>query len=574
MKLLAALLFIAWGSYAQTPSDAEIHQILAERVGVANRGIAIVVGMIDAHGQRVISYGSLAKDDKRAVDGNTVFEIGSMTKVFTSLILMDMVAHHEVALDDPVQKFLPASVKIPQRNGKQITLADLSTQSSGLPRMPSNFNPKDSSNPYADYTVRQMYDFLSGYQLTRDIGSQYEYSNLGVGLLGHVLALRAGADYETLVRQRICTELGMTDTRITLTPAMTARLAEGHTEAGEPTANWDLPTFAGAGALRSTTNDILTFLAANLGFRQTPLAANMAAELAIRKPTGMPNLEVAYAWHILTKNGNTIVWHNGGTGGYRTFMGFDPKAKVGVVVLSNISTSVGTDDIGRHLLDASYPLQNIAPPKEHTEISMSGAAFEKFVGNYQLAPAVVLSFMRDGDKFMTQITGQGKIQIYPDGPMTFFLKAVDAQLKFDIDVNGNATQVTLHQNGRDQIAKRMTDDEIRQARDEQAAVAQRYKDQKPTIGAEAALRNHIEKLTKGTPDYDAMGAQLAAATKQQLLGIQGLIAQWGALQSITFTGVGPGGNDIYDVRFEHATTEWRIGLTNDGKVQSLTFRPK
>ena len=130
-----------------------------------------------------------------------------MTKVFTSLLLMDMTRHGEIALTDPVSKYLPASVKVPERNNRKITLADLSTQSSGLPRMPTNFAPKDQMNPYADYSVQQMYDFLSGYQLTRDIGSQYEYSNLGVGLLGHVLSLRAGTSYEALVRSRICDPL-------------------------------------------------------------------------------------------------------------------------------------------------------------------------------------------------------------------------------------------------------------------------------------------------------------------------------------------------------------------------------
>ncbi len=108
-----------------------------------------------------------------------------MTKVFTSLVLMDMVQKGEVAVTDPVSKYLPATVKVPERNSKKITLQDLSTQSSGLPRMPANFHPKDQANPYADYTPEKLYEFLSGYQLTRDIGAQYEYSNLGVGLLGH-----------------------------------------------------------------------------------------------------------------------------------------------------------------------------------------------------------------------------------------------------------------------------------------------------------------------------------------------------------------------------------------------------
>src|SRR5262245_24475926 len=148
-------------AFSQVPPDANIRKILADRVGGEKLGIGIVVGVIDGNGRRVVSYGSLAKDDNRRLDGDNVFEIGSTTKVFTSLLLMDMTRRGEVALTDPVSKFLPASVKVPERNNRKITLADLSTQSSGLPRMPSNFTPKDSTNPYADYSVQQMYDFVS-----------------------------------------------------------------------------------------------------------------------------------------------------------------------------------------------------------------------------------------------------------------------------------------------------------------------------------------------------------------------------------------------------------------------------
>ena len=125
-----------------------------------------------------MSYGQSGTG--RPLDGNTVFEIGSISKVFTALVLADMVRKGELALEDPVAKYLPDTVKVPARNGRQITLLDLATQSSGLPRMPTNFTPKDPANPYADYTIRQLYDFLSGYQLPRDPGERYEYSNLGL----------------------------------------------------------------------------------------------------------------------------------------------------------------------------------------------------------------------------------------------------------------------------------------------------------------------------------------------------------------------------------------------------------
>jgi D-alanyl-D-alanine-carboxypeptidase/D-alanyl-D-alanine-endopeptidase len=551
------------------PPDAEIREILGRRVGAENLGIGIVVGVIDPKGRRIVAYGSPAKDDKRPLNGDTIFEIGSITKVFTSLVLMDMVQKGEVAVTDPVSKYLPATVKIPERNNKKITLQDLSTQSSGLPRMPSNFSPKDNSNPYADYSVEQLYQFLSGYQLTRDIGAQYEYSNLGVGLLGHVLTLRAGMDYETLVRSRICEPLGMSSTRVTLSPEMKARLAIGHSPTLSAVPNWDLSTLAGAGALRSSANDMLTFLAANLGYTKTPLAAAMAAELSIRRPTGSPDMEIAYGWHVQTKNGNSIIWHNGGTGGYRTYIGFDPKSHAGVVVLSNISTAAGPDDIGRHLLDASYPLAKVEPPKEHKEVTVDPKIFDNYVGSYQLAPAVIMTISRDAERLFSQLTGQPKIQLFPEGERRFFVKEVDAQWTFDTDAQGHATQAILHQNGRDMAAKRI--DEA-QAAALLAALAKRVKDQTQAPGSEAALRRDIEELRLGQPKYELMSPALADTTRQQLPQLKAILAELGAVQAVMFKGVGPGGADIYEVKFEHGSTEWRIMLESDGKIASVGFR--
>jgi D-alanyl-D-alanine-carboxypeptidase/D-alanyl-D-alanine-endopeptidase len=244
----------------KVPSDAEIREILVDRIDTQHQSVGIVVGVIGPEGRRAISYGHLEKGDAHPLSGDTVFEMGSVTKVFTSLLLADMVQKGEVSLDDPVAKYLPAMVKMPTRNGRVITLVDLATHTSGLPRLPTNLKPKDPANPYADYSVEQMYEFLSSYELTRDIGSKYEYSNLGGGLLGHVLALKAGKSYEELVESRICGPLGMHDTRITLTPEMKARLAVGHDASMNSVANWDLPTLAGAGAIRSTANDMLTFV--------------------------------------------------------------------------------------------------------------------------------------------------------------------------------------------------------------------------------------------------------------------------------------------------------------------------
>ncbi|WP_297691298.1 serine hydrolase [Phenylobacterium sp.] len=431
-----------------TPDDETIRRILIERIDTQKDGVAAVVGVVDAAGRRFVSYGPRSKAAPAPVDADTVFEIGSMTKVFTSLLLALAVQRGEVTLDEPIQKLLPASVHAPERNGHQITLIDLATHTSGLPRLPTNLKPKDPLNPYADYTVEDLYAFLNGYQLTRDPGSHYEYSNLGGGLLGHLLARRAGADYETLVRTRITGPLGMTSTAITLTPALRARMAQGYTAALEPTPNWDLPTLAGAGALRSTAADIATFLAAELGFKPTPLKAAMEAQLAPRRPGPAPNMQTALAWLISSIRGRQIVWHNGGTGGFRTFMGFDPQARVGVVVMTNAATSRGGDDIGLHLL-SGYPLMPAPPPRSiHHEITLPPEALQAFVGQYDFAPTASVFVTRDGDQLFAQLTGQGKARIFPETANNFFYKIVDAQLTFERGPDGRVTGLVLHQSGR------------------------------------------------------------------------------------------------------------------------------
>lgn len=440
-------------SNSDFPSESQIRDLLIERIDKQHQSVGIVVGVIDSTGRKIISYGSLDTGDKRVLNGDTIFEIGSVTKVFTSLLLADMVQRGDVALTDPVAKYLPHDVKMPERNGHPITLVDLATHTSGLPRLPSNLDPKDETNPYADYSVEQLYQFLSDYQLTRDPGSQYEYSNLGGGLLGHALARRAGMDYEKLVRSRICEPLGMQSTRITLPEDMKSRFAVGHDESMKQAAYWDLPTLAGAGALRSTANDLLTFVAANLGYVKSPLAPAMTSMLAVRRPTGSPGLEIALGWHILTQDGHEIVWHNGGTGGFRSYIGFELKRGIGVVVLSNAETIAGVDDIGQHLLNPNAPLYR--PPAEHKQVAVDPKIFDSYVGQYQLAPNFVLTISRDGSQLFVQATGQPKFEIFPESERDYFLKVIDAQITFEADSQGRVTGLILHQNGMNQPAKRL-----------------------------------------------------------------------------------------------------------------------
>jgi serine-type D-Ala-D-Ala carboxypeptidase/endopeptidase len=435
------------------PSDAELRAILEQRVA-EKRSAGIVVGVLHPDGRTRIVAAGEPGPGRPPLDGNTVFEIGSITKVFTGTLLAALAEEGKVRLDDPVQKYLPASVRMPTRNGKTITLTLLAEQRSGLPRLPDNLRPADAANPYADYSVQQMYDFLSRHQLARDPGESFEYSNLGVGLLGHVLALATGRSYEELVRERVTAPLGMTHTSIALTPWMRDHLALGHGPQGGVVANWDITTLAGAGALRSTTLDMLKFLDANLHPERGALGRPMALTQRERAPAGS-GMTIGLTWLMRRAGADTIIWHNGGTGGYRSFIGFVPSRKVGVVVLTN-SGGAGADDIGMHILNRDLPLApKPAPVQQRMAIELSPDVLARYVGRYQLAPNFIIEVsVRDG-ALHGQATGQPAFRLWAESETRFFLKEVDAQITFERDAGGAVTGLVLHQNGQNAPGKRL-----------------------------------------------------------------------------------------------------------------------
>ncbi len=434
-------------------SDAAIRKVLVQRVDIDKQSAGMVVGVIDRTGRRVIAQGVRDLKTGRPVDGETLFEIGSVTKAFTGLLLADMVERGEVRLDDPVVKYLPPGAVVPERNGKAITLLDLTTHTSGLPRLPGNMAMADPLNPYADYTEAQLDAFLKGYVLTRDIGATYEYSNLGVGLLGRALARRAGGDYETVLRQRVLKPLGLSSTAITLTPALAQRFSTGYSADLAVTPHWDLPSLAGAGGLRSSADDLLTLLAAELGYVDTPLKTAMAAQLKPRRPVS-DTVQVALGWHIGATPDGEIVSHGGGTMGFQSFVGFDRKTGLGVVVLNNTASPLGIEDLGLHLLIGT-PLK--AAPRARVATTLAPAVLDGLTGRYALAPGAVITITRDGERMFGQLTGQPRIEFFAEGATRFFTRIVDAQMTFDVGADGRATGLTLHQNGQNTPAPRLAD---------------------------------------------------------------------------------------------------------------------
>ena len=445
LLLVIALFATAPGGAAELVDPAKLDTLSLPLV--ENQWVyGAVVGLVNEQGIQTVGYGHVAEQRPERPDAQTVFEIGSISKVFTGLLLADMAARGEVALSDPVQSLLGDSMSVPKRGDRQITLEDLATHASGLPRMPSNFYPKNAGNPYADYTVEQMAKFLATYKLPRDPGARSEYSNLGMGLLGHALALRAGQSYEQLLRARICEPLQLPDTWISLDDDRRSRLATGHDADGKPVANWDLPTLAGAGAIRSTAADMLRFLAANLAIAPTPFAAAMVEthKVHFKNPAGSRG-DVGLAWQI--DHGRQALWHNGGTGGYHSFCAFMPEKRAGVVVLSS-TAAMRVDAWGWSVLKllVDDEVNPVAAPKS---IEASADSLARLVGQYQLGSLGTATVSQDGTQLYLQVSGQPKARLYAESKDRFFLRVVDASIQFEAGDDGAVEKLVIHQGGQD-----------------------------------------------------------------------------------------------------------------------------
>lgn len=435
------------------PPNDRIEALIAERIA-PRAGEGIVVGVVEPSGRRVVAGGPAGGEP---FDGDTLFEIGSISKVFTALILADMAAKGEVALDDPAEKYLPAGARMPSRNGRKITLADLSTHTSGLSRLPDNMPYGDLDDPYADYTEALMLEFIGRYELTRDIGSQHEYSNFGVGLLGYLLGRAAGSDYETLLRERITGPLGMSDTAVTLSLDQQSRFAPGHDMFLRPAKAWRLPFQEGAGGIRSTTNDLLKFAAAVLD-PNSPIAAAIKVALADRRDSGNPSVEQALGWQVIHpyEPGRDLLFHNGGTGGYRAELLLEPAKGTAVVALANSAANPGPDDLAFHILLGSpvAPTPPVPPapppPATRAEVALPQAELDRVVGRYEFDYGLLIGVTRDGDVLRAQrlgaVTGPA-LQLRAAAPLQFFLRELDVQIRFTTDEAGKVTGAVLTQNG-------------------------------------------------------------------------------------------------------------------------------
>lgn len=343
---------IATSNPRRSPLDKEVDQLIQPYIS-KKKTVGLCMAVIKGDSVFTYSYGETAKGNRQLPTTETLFEIGSISKTFTSTLLAYAITRQKMKPGDPVSQYLPDSIPALNYKGQPITLLSLTNHSSGLPRLPFDLfigKEMDAFNPYKHYSTNKLFAYLRAFKPYREPGKQFEYSNLGVGLLATVLERNYKMPYETLVAQMISRPLGMSSTKIQLSAADKLRFALGHNEQGEPTSSWEFQSLAGAGAIRSSVSDMVRYLRAQMGQVFAPELSKAIALTHAKTFENPAGQDLGMAWFLEKYAGGKFYFHGGQTGGYVAFAGFDKERKNGVVILTNASMSV--DKIGVQILSA------------------------------------------------------------------------------------------------------------------------------------------------------------------------------------------------------------------------------
>ncbi len=443
-KIFLSCLLIPILNFAM--SEVEIENIMKKCVDEGHTP-GMVIGIIKESGTKFYKYGNMAIDDATPIDENTVFETGSITKIFTSLLFTQMIQNGDVKFDDPIEMYLPKDIKLPEYNGIKITLGHLATHRAGFDYMPKNFIMNDLYNPFCEYDIKFLYDYLSTLKLEYEPGSRYRYSNVGVSLLGHILSLITNQEFEDLVSDRLLKSMGMENTKVNLTEDMLNRFAKAHIR-NKIVPHWDiLSVFDACGGLHSTPKDLARFIEANLGFYKTDVYPILQEAIKTRHPQDLPYLDVGHEWNISYQYKPEIVYHGGATGGHQIFIGFCPETKKGVVVCSNSCSFIY--DIGKAILNSKWYLK-----KFRQQAIIVPMMLHKFVGNYKnIDDGTICSIqMKSQGHLSTLMLKWGyypQVPMYPSTDKDFFLKVKPVEINFDLDKeNDNIVEfMTLNYNG-------------------------------------------------------------------------------------------------------------------------------
>ena len=493
---------------------------------------------------------------------DTKFRLGSVTKQFTAASILLLEERGKLSVNDPVKKYMPEAPAA----WDKITIFHLLTHTSGIPNF-TEFPDYRKLEPFPT-TAEQLVARFRDKPLEFEPGEKWNYSNSGYVLLGYLIEKISGESYQEFVNENIFRPLGMKDSGYDSNTAIIPHRASGYARGpnGFVHAGFiDMTVPLSAGALYSTTEDLLKW-------EQALFGGKLLSPASLEKMTTPFKNNYAFGVEVETVNGHKVIRHNGGIEGFNTQLEYFPDEKLTIAVLANMNTPA-PGQIASQLAAVAHG-ENVTLQTERKEITVDSKILARYVGAYQLAPGVSFLITVDGNQLVSKLGNQPRISVFPQSETLFFAKVVDAQLEFvKPDGQGVPSQLILHQGGRDQTANRQSEAEYKQLADAAAAADKRVKEQTAAPGSEAALRRMIEELRAGKPDYDQMSPMLAAVTRQQLPRLQSDVTQLGAVESVAFKGVGPGGADIYQIKFANGAWEYRISLAPDGKVAAASIRP-
>lgn len=412
---------------------------------------AVSIGIISNGKTWKRSYGSLTSDKEQAADEKTIYEIGSISKVFTSILLADAIESGTIKLDDPISSVMKELSKTNPSVGDSITVRHLSHHLSGLPVMPPNYTPKEPTNPFKEYDREKLSEYLLSAKPARKPDEGYEYSNLAVGLLGDLLSQQAGVSYEELLRVKITEPLGMSDTVIKLSKEQATRFAPPHNSALLPDHAWDFDALAGCGAIRSTVDDMLLFAQASMNPPKGEIGKALELAWKQHKPALKGNHAMGLGW-MIAGDGSTR-WHNGQTGGYHSMILVSRDLKCATVMLCN-TAEIKLDVLAEQIFQTIVGI-DVKPTTFEKEFIVDPKVAERLQGKYQLAPGMVLTVQVKEGRMMAQLTGQQFLGLSPVSETEWKYQAVDATLKFELPKTGSSPKVTLFQNGRQMPSPRI-----------------------------------------------------------------------------------------------------------------------
>ena len=406
------------------------------------KGISIAVS--DSSGVSFYSEGLTSEKNGNQVDENTQFEIGSISKTFTASLFVDAVIRGEVGLNDSINQYLFPVLE--NRNLDGITLTALANHHSGLDRMPNNFSPTDPLNPYADYTIENLYTYLKGLDKSELSTGHYQYSNTGAGLLAHTLELATATDFTTLLKSRITDKLEMRNTTTSLSNNQ-EQLAKGHN--GGVASNWTFDSLIGAGGILSSAKDMMIYLQSQFNTSDLQLKSAFSKTRTISKTKIFGKTSIGLGWFIEQQPAElAIVYHDGNTNGYWSFAGFLADGSKAVVVLSN-SGNENINDIGLHLLNSSYQL---ATAPSHQEVRVKVNQLKSYVGTYSNIDGLQFEVSLDGENLKVALNSQKAFPIYASAENKFFYRDLRAEISFD--TYKDKPTLTLYQDGEKYMAQK------------------------------------------------------------------------------------------------------------------------